>query len=488
MLRYCRWIKKDRQATNEILRIVIPGLIQGFILSLVNVVDVFVIGNLLPEKDLNGSSLGVQIFSLDIFMLFAVAIASNVYAGQLMHRDQKYLRQTTNFKILLSLAISVLWVVLILAVGQTNVLKIFFVNQNHSNSKAIIQSGVLYLDWILPAFLLVAITIPLTSTLNIFQKAHVGMWASLISAVVNAGLSVGLTFVTHDVSGAAIATLISRFLEMSIVIGYLIVTKPKWLPTCKIWQINSWIAKKCAWAFLLVLPSELLYPIFLLLQTILIVQGSPDDYADILAAANIVIMALELFFSMMLGFYNCIPIFIGRHLGDNKVADAKVNAEKIMGINIVLISCLTIVFLSMFFWWSHLFTNLNANAMHIANFFILGQAVAFWFYANAVQVFSVLRSGGKQWLISLCDQGPNYFLYLPLLFVLLRYSNLPPAASLMIIPATNIVQFIASQILFSKMNWSQNLVSSLKPEKTIDLPTLTSARKHLKYKPQVSKT
>ena len=97
------------------------------------------------------------------------------------------------------------------------------------------------------------------------------------------------------------------------------------------------------------LPSELLYPIFLLLQTILIVQGSPDDYADILAAANIVIMALELFFSMMLGFYNCIPIFIGRHLGDNKVNDAKVNAEKIMGINIVLISCLTVVFLSMFF-------------------------------------------------------------------------------------------------------------------------------------------
>ena len=90
--------------------------------------------------------------------------------------------------------------------------------------------------------------------------------------------------------------------------------------------------------------------------------------------------------------------------------------------------------------------------MHIANFFILGQAVAFWFYANAVQVFSVLRAGGKQWLISLCDQGPNYLLYLPLLFVLLRYSNLPPAVSLMIIPATNIVQFIASQILFSKMN------------------------------------
>ena len=476
MLRYCAWIRKDRQATKEILKIVVPGLIQGFILSLVNVVDVFVIGNLLPQYALNGSSLGVQIFSLDIFMLFAVAIASNVYAGQLMKQNVQHLRQTTNFKVLASFLISVAWVVLILAVGQERILKLFFVNQSSGDSHAIIQSGVLYLDWILGAFLLVAITIPLTSTLNIFGKAHVGMWASLISAVVNAGLSVGLTFVTHNVAGAAIATLISRFLEMMIVIGYLAVTKPHWLPTLKIWQMNPWIVKKCAWAFLLVLPSELLYPIFLLLQTVLIVQGSPTHYSNILAAANIVIMALELFFSMMLGFYNCIPIFIGRHLGDDQVHDAKINAEKIMGINIVLISALTLVFLSMFFWWSHLFTRLNAPAMRIADFFILGQAVGFWFYANAVQVFSVLRSGGRQWLVSLCDQGPNYLLYLPLLFILLRYTNIDPAYSLMILPATNIVQFILSQILLHKMNWSQNLITALKPKKTITLPQSKAAK------------
>jgi len=208
---------KDKYFIPRLLALAAPILLQNLLSSSLNFIDVFMVGRL-GETALAAVGSANQFFFVFNMLNFGLASGSAIFTAQHWgQKDVKSIRGVMGFGLLLTLGIALIFTVATF-LSPDLVVRLF------SKDATVIQMGSDYLKIISLTFILTAISISYSVVLRSTENVIYPMVASFVGVITNTVLNYLLIFghfgfPKMGVAGAAIATLIARFAEMSIIVS-----------------------------------------------------------------------------------------------------------------------------------------------------------------------------------------------------------------------------------------------------------------------------
>lgn len=197
-------------------KVALPIAAQSLIASSLSLIDNLMVGSL-GELELNAVGVSVQYFFVNWMLLFGFTSGTATFISQFYGvGDMKNIKRTTGFGLTIAGCIGLTF----FSIGMIfpeYVLRIF------TNFPEVIELGVVYIRAGSPCFLFLAVTQPFTVALRATQQTRLPLYASVTALLTNTFLNYVLIFGKFGapalgVQGAAIATSIARFIEMSLIL------------------------------------------------------------------------------------------------------------------------------------------------------------------------------------------------------------------------------------------------------------------------------
>ena len=213
-----RLLTKDRSFYRSLLLLAIPVALQNLITFSVNFADNLMIGAL-GDAAISGVFMGNQ---MQTFLQLvtggiegAILILSAQYWGK---KDTASIRRIVAIGLRFALGAGAIMTA-VCAIFPGPLIRLF------STADSVIAAGADYLRLVCFSYIFFCVTQSLIAAMRSIEVAKIGMKVSFISLFVNVGLNYVLIFgklglPALGVRGAAIATVIARFVEMAIMIFY----------------------------------------------------------------------------------------------------------------------------------------------------------------------------------------------------------------------------------------------------------------------------
>lgn len=450
----------DKAFYKMVLLIAIPIMVQNGITNFVNLLDNIMVGQVGTEQ-MSGVAIVNQLIFVYNLCIFGGLSGAGIFTAQYYgQKDEEGIRNTFRFKIWLAIMIT-LAAILIFVAGGSRLIQLYLNDGDAASLAATLQYGLDYLKVMLvglPAFMVVQVY---SSTLRECGETVVpmkaGIAAVLVNLVFNYFLIYGkLGFPTLGVVGAAIATVMSRYVEMVFVVGWTHLHKEK----------NTYM--KGLYKTLLI-PADLTKKIIL--------KGSPlmlneafwsigmaalaQCYSvrglDVVAGQNIANTIGNLFNVVFIALGNAVAIVVGQLLGAGKMEEAKDTDNKMIAFSVL---CCVGIALLMFLFAPIFpeFYNTGDNAKYIATGFIMLQAVFMPQNAFLHAAYFTLRSGGKTVITFFFDSVFICVISVPLAFCLSRFTALPVLVIFTLVQMADWIKCIVGFILVKKGVWLQNII------------------------------
>ena len=284
-----------------------------------------------------------------------------------------------------------------------------------------------------------------------------GMFSVLIGAIINIVLDPIFIFALHmGVAGAAIATVISRYVELAIVAGWTHSHKAR----------NAFIVGAYRSMYI---PGKLLRSITikgmpLLVNEFLWSSGMAvlnQCYStcglDVVPAMNICSTLFNLGSVVYLSMGNSVGIIMGQMLGaGHSEEDVRDTNRKLIAVSIAS----GVVFGGLMAAVSEAFPgiyNTTDAVRHLAAQLIWISAVMMPFGSYLNATYFTLRSGGQTFVTFLFDSCFMWVFCVPLAFCLSRFTNLPILPLYAICQATDFIKCVIGTVMLKQGKWIQNL-------------------------------
>ena len=206
----------NRELLSMLAKVALPIALQSLIGSSLSFIDNLMVGSL-GELELNAVGVSVQIFFVYWMLLYGFAGGSATFISQFYGvRDYKNIRRTTGFALTAAMGIGLMFFIAGMVFPEY-ILRIF------TRFPEVISLGAEYVRIGSFTFLMLAVIQPFTVALRATQQSSLPLIASVIALAKNTCLNYILIFgklgmPAMGVRGAALATVIARALEMSIIL------------------------------------------------------------------------------------------------------------------------------------------------------------------------------------------------------------------------------------------------------------------------------
>ena len=208
-----------------VLSIAIPIMIQNGITNFVSLLDNIMIGRIGTEP-MSGAAIVNQLIFVYNLCIFGGVSGAGIFTAQYFGKgDQEGVRNTMRYKLWMVIIITTATIILLLTKGDTLIHMYLKGDGTAAQIADTLRYGKQYLEiivWGLPAFMMVQVY---ASTLRECGETLLPMKAGVVAVLVNLFfnfmLIYGMLFFPKlGVRGAALATVISRYVEALIVIGW----------------------------------------------------------------------------------------------------------------------------------------------------------------------------------------------------------------------------------------------------------------------------
>ncbi len=456
----------NRDFYKMVLMIAVPIMIQNGITNFVSLLDNIMIGQVGTEQ-MSGVAIVNQLIFVYNLCIFGGVSGAGIFTAQYFGQgNHEGVRQTMRFKLWMVIVLTSLTVMLFLGCG-TNLISAYLKGDGSAESiAATLFHGERYLRIMLvglPAFAAVQIY---SSTLRECGQTMLPMKAGLAAVVVN----LLFNYILIDgkfgapalgVSGAAIATVLSRYVEMLItVLG--VHRKSR--------------GERAPYSFVTGLYSTLKVPRELTLK--IVRKGSPLLFNETLWAAGMAMLTQcysvrglnvvaglnvsntinNVFNIVFIALGDSVAIMVGQLLGAGKMKEARDTDNKLIAFSVMCCTCVALVMFVMAPLFPRLY-KINDEARVLAKYFIM--VTAFFMPQNAFlhATYFTLRSGGKTIITFLFDSVFIWCVSVVIAFVLSRFTGLPVIAVYAMVQLGDIIKCIIGFILVKKGVWLQNIVA-----------------------------
>lgn len=453
----------DKAFYRMTLGIAVPIMIQNGISNFVSMLDNIMVGNVSAEQ-MSGVSIVNQLIFVFNLMIFGAVSGAGIFGAQFHGSgDTKGVRDTFRFKMISCLLLTLAGMLIFIGFGDT---LIGFYLQGEGDAlqiEACFGYAKQYLWIMLIGFIPFCVSQCYASTLRETGETILPMVSGIVAVVVNFCLNLVLIFgllgfPALGAAGAAIATVISRFVEAGIVIIAVHVKRKKYAfieGAYKSLKVPGYLIKGILQKGIPLLLNETLWAGGMaFLNQCYSVRGF-----DVVPAVNISSTITNVFNVSFIAMGCSIGIIIGQMLGAGKTEEAVETDRKLIAFSVV--SCL--LFAAVLFALSPVFPliykGVSANSHAMAGSFMRIAACCMPIGAYANAAYFTLRSGGKTFITILFDSCYQWLLVAPLAYCLSRFTSLPIVPLFFCCQFIEIGKCIIGAIMIKSGIWIQKIVS-----------------------------
>lgn len=450
-----------KQFYKNVLVLMIPILIQNGITNFVNMLDNLMVGQV-GEFEMSGVAVANQLIFVYNLCIFGAVSGAGIFGAQFFgNSDHKGLRDSFRFKIILCSILTVGVIALFYFCG-TSLINIYLKGEGSAEAAAIsLDSGFSYLKIMLIGLIPAALAQCWSSTLRETGQTLPPMVAGVSAVIVNLIFNYILIFghfgaPAMGVRGAAIATVMSRFVELFIVAVWTFADRKRNIfivGAFRSLKVPVSLVKKITVKGIPLMINETLWA-----AGVAFVNGCYSTKGlEVVAANNIVQTFFNVFSVAFMAVGVAIGIVLGQLLGAGKEAEAKDASLKLIVFSVFVSIVVAITFAVSAFFIPD-FYKVSESVRELATKMMIICALAIPFDAVANACYFTLRSGGEAMITIVFDCGFAWVVSAATAFVLTSFTSLPILPVFAICQGLNFLKDIIGIYFVKKGKWIKRIV------------------------------
>ena len=454
-------LNADRAFYRRVLGVAVPIIIQNGITNFVSLLDNIMVGQVgtIPMSGVSIVNGLVFVFNLCVF---GACSGAGIFTAQFWgSQDHEGIRHTFRFKLFICLILSALGTAIFL-LGGTGLIGLYLQGDGDALTAAgAMEYGLKYLRVIIWGFLPFALCNAYSGTLRETGETVVPMVGGITAVFVNLILNYVLIFghfgaPAMGVEGAALATVISRFVELILVAGWTHL-HPERNPFIRGAYRSPYIPGKLLWG-ITVKGMPLLVNEFLWSTGVAILNQCYSTCGlDVVPAMNIATTMSNLSSVVFLSMGNAVGIIMGQMLGachtESEVRDTNRKLIAISVVSGVLFGGVMAAFSGAF---PHIYNTTDSVRLLAAELIcIYAFIMPIHAYANAT--YFTLRSGGQTFVTFLFDSCFMWVCSVPVAICLSRFTGISILPLYALCQGLDAIKCVIGFFMLKQGKWIQNL-------------------------------
>lgn len=443
------------------LAVAVPIMIQNFITNFVSMLDNLMVGNLGTEQ-MSGVSIVNQLIFIFSLAVFGALSGAGIFTSQFYGKnDPDGIRYTIRYKVAVSLLLFAIGII-VFVVFEDALIGLFLHESDDTGDIALtLGFAKKYLKIILLGLLPFCIAQIFSSTLRETGETVAPMIAGFIAVLTNCAFNWVLIFgklgfPALGVEGAAIATVVSRYVECAVIILFTVKNRYRFNyfnGLFKSLSIPKTIFRDITIKGMPLLFNEFFWSLGMSLLSVAYSLHGISVVAGYSISSTVMNLANIAFISLG----SSIGIIIGKQLGANKFEEAIDTDRKLIAFSAVLSAFIGIV---VFLVGDKipLLYNTTPESKELAAYFIKTCAIFIPVHSFANSTYFTIRSGGKTLVTFLMDSVFIMSVNVPVAFILYYAFDLPIKTIFPIVQAIDIIKVIVGLVLIKKRVWLNNIV------------------------------
>lgn len=451
----------DKAFYKRYLYLALPMIVQNAITNLVSFLDNIMVGQLGTEQMSGVAIVNQLIFVYNLAIFGAVSAASIFgaqYYGKGNHKGHMY---SFRFKLYAALLVTILTILLFLTNGE-NLISLYLTDTAGNGATDVaLQYGLQYLGIMVVGLIPFAVNQAYATNIKETGQTMVPMIASFVAVGSNAVLDYLLIFGIGPfpklgVIGAALATVIARYIEALIIIiwahGH--ADKNRYLKGA---YTGFGIPKEELKAILIkgfpLMINEVLWAAGMTAVT----QCYSVRGLEVVAGLNIATTITNLFNIIYLQLGGCISIVVGQYLGAGELEKAKDADNKMIVFSVFCCVIVAAVMLVIGGFFPQIY-NTTDEIKGLATSFIAVSALIMPFCSFSHASYFTLRSGGKTMVTFLFDSVFTWVIVVPTAFVLAHFTGIGIISVYFFVQATELIKVIIGYCMVRSNIWLVQMV------------------------------
>lgn len=452
----------DKAFYKTMFAIAIPLMLQNAITSFVAMLDNIMVGRIGTEQ-MAGVAIANQLLFIYQLLLFGGISGAGIYTSQFHGlKDTKGIVYTFRYKIIISIVIAAIATPILLGF-DTELISLYLKSSDVQGDPVMtLAYAKEYMKIMLIGFIPFAFAQTYASTLREMKYTFMPMLAGIVAVIVNVILNYLLIFgklglPKMGVSGAAVATVISRFAELAIV-GVWTHVHSKQLPFIK----TAYKSIK--------IPAKLVGKVTMTSLPLLINEGvwaagmailaQCYSFKGIYAIAGYNIANTMMQVSMLCCFAmgNAITILVGNKLGAGEIEEAKDTDRKLIGFCVASGIVIGALFVAISPLFPKLY-NTEEEVREIAKYIIMINAAMLPVISYNHCAYFTLRCGGKTLVTFLFDGMYTLVINVPLAYILSHFTGLDIVLLYLACQSAELLKAIIGSFFLKYGGWAKTIVN-----------------------------
>ncbi len=442
---------KDKSFYRTLVMLAIPISLQNLITFAVNFADNLMIGSL-GDNAISGVYVGNQMQAVVQMFTAGVEGAILILAAQYWgKKDAPSIRKVVSIGVKFALGVG-------LVATSAAVLFPSAIIGLFTQDAGVIAEGTVYLQIVGFTYLFFCLSQVMIASMRSVETAKIGLYISILALVVNVSLNYVLIFgklgfPAMGVKGAAVATLISRVLEMCVSAGYVFfVDKKLQLKFMDLLHTDRQLLKDFVKYGLPIIGGQVVWSINTLANTKILGFYS----AGVIAAASITGMLHNLIYVWMNGLSSAVGIITGKTVGAGLYEKMKEYAKTVQMIflGVGLISGCAVLLLRD--WFIGLYSaSPEAQAYSYQFINVIAVTIVGTCY-QAACLFGLVKSGGD---ISFVFKNDTIFVFLVVIpsALIAMWLGAAPWVVFACLKCDQILKCFVAVVKINRYNWMKNL-------------------------------
>ena len=451
----------DRNFYKSYIALALPMILQNAVTNLVSFLDNIMVGQLGTEQ-MSGVAIVNQLIFVYNLAIFGVVSAASIFGAQYFgkgnHKGHMY---SFRFKLYAALTVTALTILLFVTKGESLISLYLTDTSGNGATGAALQYGLEYLIIMMAGLIPFAVNQAYATNIKETGQTLLPMIASFVAVGSNAILDYLLIFGIGPfpelgVQGAALATVIARYIEALTIIIWAHRHREK----------NRYL--KGAYTGFGIPADELKAIIIkglpLMMNEVLwaagmtaVIQCYSIRGLEVVAGLNIATTITNLFNIIYLQLGACISIVVGQYLGAGKLEKAKDADNKMI---VFSVFCCVIVAVCMLFigrFFPQIY-NTSEEIRALATKFIAVSAIIMPFCSFSHASYFTLRSGGKTMVTFLFDSVFTWIIIVPTAFLLAHFTGLGIVSVYFLVQATELIKVVIGYFMVRSNVWLVQMV------------------------------
>ena len=452
----------DKAFYKGVLTLLIPIIIQQFITSFVSLLDNVMVGSLGAEA-ISAASIANQVMMVFSLAVFGGMSGASIFGAQFFGKgDMDGMRHTFRFKMYFGVLISTAAVIIYGLFGEGFIASFLKGESNGGDLALTLKSGCNYLNimlWGLPPFALVQVY---AGTLRESGETRAPMFAGICAILTNLFGNWVLIFghlgaPALGVEGAAIATVVSRYVELAIVTVHAHRHTEKYVFLAGAYK-SGYVPGKLVGRITRTGTPLMINEVLWSLGMTFINQFYSSRGLNAVAALNITGTAFNLFCVIMFAMGSAVSIMVGQRLGAGKMEEARDVDRKlifltevihvVMGLAMILFSPLI----------PQLY-NVSGEVRELTRRLLAVVGLALPIHSFAHVAYFTIRSGGRTVITFFFDAAYTWCVAVLLAFLLTRYTDWPIEQIYFCVMFIDILKVVIGLLMIRSDIWARNVVN-----------------------------